>query len=84
MRYKIVCIGFVRNIVLYRNNEQPNIMQRPCRGGYQPPARVCFLSGWLDGEMLIICTNSPEPIPFFGVVPPGRLVASPTVGRAII
>ena len=28
------------------------------------PATLRFLSGWLNGEMLAICTNSPEPVPF--------------------
>ena len=49
-----------------------------CRGGYQPPATLWFLSGWLNGKMLLICTNSPEPALFCRVVLPGRLIASPT------
>ena len=76
-----VRIGFVSNIVLYFIKEPPNTTQRPCRGGYQPPARLRLLSGWLNGEMLGICTNSPEPVCFFRVVPRGRLVASPTGGE---
>ena len=53
--------------------------KRFCRGGYQPPATLWLLSGRLNGKMLLICTNSPGPIPFCEVVPHGRLIASPTL-----
>ena len=42
------------------------------------PATLQFLSDWLNGEMLVICTNSPEPVPFCRVVLRGSLIASPT------
>ena len=42
------------------------------------PATLRFLSGWLNGEMLAICTNLPDLTQFCKVVPPGRLIASPT------
>ena len=51
--------------MLYFIKEPPNIMQRPCRGGYQPPAMFLVLGGWLNGKMLENCTNSPEMAPFF-------------------
>ena len=49
-----------------------------------PSAAFWFLSGWLNGEMLVIYTNSPDLTQFCKVVPRGRLVASPTGGQAII
>ena len=47
------------------------------------PATLRFLSGWLNGEMLVISTNSPDLTQFCKVLPRGRLVASPTGGWAI-
>ena len=65
-------------LLLGGENSQPPL----CRGGYQPPATLRFLSGWLNGEMLVICTNSPDLTQFCKVVPRGRLVASPTEAGA--
>ena len=47
-----------------------------------PPATLRFLRGGLNGEMLEICTNSPDLTQFCKVVPRGRLVASPTEAGA--
>ena len=41
---------FHLRFILSLMNIPPNITQRLCRGGYQPPATLRFLSGWLNGK----------------------------------
>ena len=65
-------------IVLYSINEPPNIMQRPCRGGYQPPASFRLLSGRLNGKNAWDLYEFAGTCLFFRVVLRGRLIASTT------
>ena len=49
-----MCISaFVSNIVLFFIKEPPKTTQRPCWGGYQPPAMFLVLGGRLNGKMLV-------------------------------
>ena len=40
-------------------NEPPNVSQRPCRGGYQPPVRYTVQNGTDFGELVRISNILP-------------------------
>ena len=80
-----MCISaFVSNIVLSLIKEPPKMKNHLCRGGYQPPAMFLVLGGWLNGKMLVICTNSPKPMPFCAGRTAREAGSLPYRGRVVV